>query len=149
MARDASGNRQESSGASRRGRKPGEQAGKREQLGDRALAALLSEPTIAQAAAKADVSESTLLRWLKDPAFSAAYRAARRSAVDAAVGRLQQAATEAVDALERNLRCGNPAVEVGAAKAVLDQAFRGVELADLAQRVQELEQAAEQAKGRR
>ena len=58
---------------------------------------------------------------------------------------LQQTATQAVDALTRNLTCGIPAVEVGAAKSVLDQAIKAVELVDLAERIEALEQAAEQA----
>jgi DNA-binding MurR/RpiR family transcriptional regulator len=110
-----------------------------------AITGLLTEPTIEAAAVKAGVSESTLVRWLQEPAFKAEYRAARRSVVESAVGRLQQAASQAVDALARNLSCGIPAVEVGAAKAVLDQAIKAVELIDLAERVESLEQASELA----
>jgi len=113
----------------------GKQARKEEQ----AIAALLAEPTIAAAAARAGIGESTLLRWLAEPAFRDRYRAARRDVVEAAIGRLQQASTAAVDALARNLSCGIPAVEVGAAKAVLDQAVKAVELLDLAERVERLE----------
>src|SRR5690349_9174162 len=53
--RDASGDRQEPSPAVIRGRTVSGQAGKRERLEDRALAALLSEPTIVLAATKAGV----------------------------------------------------------------------------------------------
>jgi hypothetical protein len=106
---------------------------------DAAITALLSEPTIAEVAAKTGIGERTLLRWLAEPEFKARYRAARRSVVETAISRLQQAATEAVDALTRNLACGVPAVEVGAAKAVLDQAIKAVELIDLAERVERLE----------
>src|SRR6266536_6667634 len=92
--------------------------GKRERREDLALAALLAEPTIAQAAAKAGISESTLLRWMAEPSFRARYREARRQVVEQATACLQHAATEAVDALRRNLVCGQPAVEVSSAKAV-------------------------------
>jgi len=119
--------------------------GKRLRREAAAIAALLAEPTVEAAAKRAGISESTLLRWLQDAAFSAEYRAARRAVVEGAIGRLQQTATQAVDALARNLRCGIPAVEVGAAKAVLDQAMRGLELLDLAERVAALEQAADAA----
>ena len=112
---------------------------KRERLEDRALVALLSEPTIEAAARRADIAESTLLRWLQDPAFQARYRSARRSVVESAIGRLQQAATGAVDALTRNLTCGVPAVEVGAARSILDQAIKAVEVLDLAVRIEQLE----------
>jgi hypothetical protein len=113
---------------------------KRPQREEAALAALLSEPTIRAAAEKAGIGESTLLRWMSEPEFKARYRASRRSVVESAIGRLQQAATQAVDALTRNLTCGIPPVEVGAARAVLDQALRAVELVDLAERVEQLEQ---------
>lgn len=127
------------------------QGGRRELREDVALAALLSERTIAEAAAKAALSESTILRWLADPAFKARYRDARRQVVETAITGIQQAASDAVAALRRNLTCGIPAVEVGAAKSVLDFAVKGVELVDLAERVEQLEQAAGadgQGKGR-
>src|SRR3954451_19104346 len=107
------------------------EGGKRLRREAAAIAALLAEPTVEAAAKRTRISESTLLRWLRDAAFSAEYRAARRAVVEGAIGRLQRAATLAVGALERNLTCGVPAVEVGAAKAVLDQAIKGVELIDL------------------
>jgi hypothetical protein len=121
--------------------------GKRHRQADAALAALLSEPTIEAAAKKAGIGESTLLRWLAEPEFKACYRAARRSVVESAIGRLQQAATQAMDALSRNLTCGTPAVEVGAAKAMLDYAIKAVELVDLAERVEQLEQHGTSAGG--
>jgi hypothetical protein len=121
---------------------------KRPQREDAALAALLSESTIEAAAKTAGVGESTLLRWIQEPDFKARYRAARRSVVEGAIGRLQQAATQAVDALTRNLTCGTPAVEVGAARSILDQAIKAVELIDLAERIEALEQAAETAAAR-
>ena len=114
---------------------------KRPQREEAALAALLSEPTIEAAATKAGIGETTLLRWMAESDFKARLRAARRSVVEGAVGRLQQAATQAVDALARNLTCGTPAVEVSAAKAILDQAIKGVELVDLADRIEQLERA--------
>jgi hypothetical protein len=139
MGRDASGNRQELSGAARPTRKPGEQDGKREQLEDRALAALLSETTIVKAAAAAGISESTLARWLAEPSFRARYREARRRVVEQAISSLQRATGEAVETLRRNLTCGVPAAEISAAKAIVDQAFRGLEVIDLASRIEQLE----------
>jgi len=116
---------------------------KRTRHEDAALGALLSEPTIQLAAKKSGISESTLLRWLAESSFKARYRDARRQVVESVIGRLQQGANEAVDALTRNLRCGTPAVEVSAAKAVLDYAVKGVEVLDLAERIEQLEQTAE------
>ena len=106
---------------------------------ERAIIALLAHPTIGSAAAAAEVSEVTLWRWMKDPEFKAKLRDARRELVETAIGRLSQVATEAVDALQRNLTCGTPSVEVRAATAIIDQAIKAVELFDLVERVEQLE----------
>ncbi|HET8998938.1 MAG TPA: RNB domain-containing ribonuclease [bacterium] len=82
---------------------------------EQAIAALLAEPTLGSAARRCGVSETTLWRWLQDEEFQAAYKNARRSAVDAATTCLQQAATEAVACLRRALTCGQVAAEVRAA----------------------------------
>ena len=115
------------------------QGSKQARQQEAAIAALLAEPTIEAAAARVGIGEATLRRWLAAPPFRDEYRAARRQVVEAAIGRLQATATGAVDALARNLACGVPAVEVGAAKAILDQATRAVELLDLVERVERLE----------
>jgi hypothetical protein len=96
--------------------------GKQEPL----IAALLTEPTHAAAAAKAGVSEATLHRWLRLPAFRAAYRQARRELVEGAVGRIQAAAGQAVDTLLAVARGGaKDRDRVRAAVALLDHALRG------------------------
>jgi hypothetical protein len=118
---------------------------KRAQQEDAALAALLSEPTIADAATRAGISEATLYRWLADRDFRARHRDARRQVVEHAVCALQRATSTAVATLERNLICAAPAAEISAAKAVLDFAIKGIELVDLSERIQALEQASEQA----
>ena len=45
---------------------------------DKALIALLTEPTISAAAKKVGIGERTLHTWLRDATFTAAYREARR-----------------------------------------------------------------------
>jgi hypothetical protein len=95
------------------------------------IAALLVEPTVGAAATAADVSERTARTWLRQPAFLAAYRVARRRVVEAAVARIQGATSAAVDALTRNLTCGRPADEIRAAAAILDHSIRGLGAADL------------------
>jgi hypothetical protein len=47
---------------------------------ERAILALLNQPTIGKAAEEAKVGERSLYRWLKDPTFAGAYREARREA---------------------------------------------------------------------
>lgn len=117
--------------------------GKQEAL----IAALLTEPTHAAAASKAGISEATLHRWLHRPEFQAAHRQARRSLVEAAIARLQQSASKAVEALERNLTCGQPSHEIRAALGILEHAVEGIELLDVVQRVEELEHLLKELRG--
>src|SRR5207302_1423661 len=93
--------------APRRGRIWQEMAPPGEKLTGRqaaALAALLSEPTVQAAAARAGVGERTLLRWLKDPGFRREYRAARSAAVEHAAGALQRACLPAPAGRHTNTR---------------------------------------------
>jgi hypothetical protein len=112
---------------------------KQERLQEQAVAALLSHPSIAAAAESLGVSDKSLRGWLREPAFKHAYREARRQVVEAAVARLQQAAGKAVETLERNLTCGHPGHENRAAAAILEYAVKGVEMLDVAQRLEALE----------
>jgi hypothetical protein len=105
----------------------GEKLSRRQEV---AIAALLTEPTQAAAAAKAGIGEATLRRWLQLPPFRAAYRQASRELVAAAVGRMQAATGEAVDTLLAVAKDGKKdADRVRAAVAVLDHAFKGFDLA--------------------
>jgi len=104
-----------------------------------ALEALLTEPSHAAAAARADVSESTLRRWRQQPAFRAAYRHVRRECLEGAVARLQSLAAEAVETLRHGLSHPNPGHQIRAAQLILYNAFRGADLMDLVDRIGELE----------
>jgi hypothetical protein len=112
---------------------------KRSRKREHAIAALLTAATLGEAARLANIGEATLRRWLREPDFAGAYRAARRQALETVVGRLQQSATAAVETLERNLTASAEGVQVRAAQILLEQAFKAVELMDLAERVEALE----------
>jgi hypothetical protein len=114
---------------------------KRSRREDAAIAALLACSTIDAAAEQAGIAGSTLRGWLTDSDFERRYRDARRQVVEHAVSGLQRAASDAVETLARNLKCGVPAAEISAAKAILDQAFKGMEVIDLAERIEQLERA--------
>lgn len=112
---------------------------------EKALAALLTYPTIGEAAKASKISESTLLRWLQDKDFHEQFMSARRQAVSHAVSRIQQATTSAVETLTEVMENTEspPASRVSASKTVLDIAFKAVELEDLAARIEALEKATE------
>ena len=82
-------------------------------------------------------------RWLKEPDFDAAYRAARRVAFSQAIARLQQASGAAVATLLKIMVDANaPAsTRVRAADSVLDHAAKAIEIEDIEVRVTELERS--------
>jgi hypothetical protein len=102
-----------------------------------ALAALLTEPTIAAAAKKSGLGERTLRAWLKTPIFGAAFKDRCRAILDAATSALSAAMPDAVECLRRNLTCGNPAVEIRAAAAILGHGVRAAELMGVVKRLDE------------
>ena len=116
---------------------------------DQAIAALLVYPTIPAAAKAVGVGETTLWRWLQRDDFQDAYRLAKREAVAQAIAQLQRASGEAVKALSdvMNDPIAPASARVSAAKTILEMAVKGIELEDLAARVEELEKVAEQARG--
>lgn len=110
---------------------------KRSRREDVAIVALLACSTIEAAADQAGIAGSTLRGWLSEPGFKARYREARRQVVEQAVSGLQQAASKAVTALVAIAEDGTapPAARVSAARAILDQTFRGLETLDLADEI--------------
>jgi hypothetical protein len=106
-----------------------------------AIIALLSEPTIEKAAAKAGIAKPTLWRWLQIESFQTAYREARREAVSQAIGALQRASGEAVEALREIMQDKEaPATaRVSAARSILEFAIKGVEIEDILVRLEALE----------
>ena len=104
-----------------------------------AILALLTEPTVRQAARVASVDERTIYRWLKQSDFAAAYRDARREATQQAIARLQQYSGAAAGALISLLAASNPAaIRLAAAGRILDLALRTVEFEDLRDEIEAL-----------
>jgi hypothetical protein len=108
---------------------------------EKALVALMESPNTAAAAKTLRVSVRTLYRYMDDQGFQIQFRKMRRELVERSVARLQKSTDAASEALERNLSCGNPAVEVRAAAVIFENAIRGVELGDLQTRVEMIEDA--------
>lgn len=106
-----------------------------------AVAALISAPTIAAAAAAVGIHEITLWRWLRQPEFKAAYEEAKRQALEAAIKRLQAVSGQAVETLHEVMTdpTASPHARVAAARTVLEMALKAYELQDLASRVEALE----------
>jgi len=133
------------------GRRWHQMAGHGEKFGrkkEEAIAALLTQRNIEEAARAAKVGTRTLLRWLKLPDFLTAYREARRAAFGQATARLQQGTSAAATTLLKVLIDPNtPAsVKVRAAEAILNHSAKAVEIDDIEARVTELERVAKESK---
>jgi hypothetical protein len=109
-----------------------------------AIVALVSQRSIEDAARACNTPARTLYRWLKEPEFDAAYRAARRQAYGQSISRLQQGSAAAATTLLKVMVDATtpPATRVRAAEAVLSHAAKAIEIEDIEVRVTELEKAA-------
>ena len=98
---------------------------------------------IDEAAKAVGIAASTLILWMKEPAFQTAYREAKRAAFSQVTARLQQGSVVAATALLKTVVDPNtPAsVRVRAAECVLNHALRAIEVEDIEARVAELERA--------
>ena len=116
----------------------------------KAIVALLQEPTVAKAAKSAGVGRRTIFEWFDDETFGRAYRKARRDAFGQAIGLCQKYAPLAVSTLTQIMASpDSPAhTRVSAASTLLRFGREGIELDDLAARVEALEEAAEMGVGR-
>ncbi len=115
-----------------------------------AIAALLTNRSTEEAARAISISTKTLLRWLKEPEFQAAYREAKRASYGQSVARMHHLASAAVTTLGRvMLDASAPAsTRVRAADSILGHTSKAIELEDIEARVAELERAAEATKHR-
>ena len=125
----------------------GSKFGRKKEL---AIAALLTNRSVEDAARAVDLNPNTLLKWLKFPDFVQEYRAARREVVIQSVARLQHATGAAGTVMLKLMTDPNvpAAVRLRAAEYVFDRAIKGVELEDIEARVSELERAGEANAGR-
>ncbi|WP_010038067.1 hypothetical protein [Gemmata obscuriglobus] len=118
-----------------------------------AIVALLGSSTVKGAAEQAKVSEASLFKWLKDPAFKQRLSYVRKIVTDqafTAVGTdLQEIGRNAVATIKRNLGPpAPPAVQVRAATVALDKLANWQMVADLQEQIEGLKaQLAGQAHG--
>ncbi len=116
----------------------------------RDLPVLLSERTVADAAAKAGVNEKTLRRWLsEDEAFQANYAAARQAAFEVSIHRVQALTAQAVDTLEELLdEKKHPNVRLGAARTVAEIGIHQHDAETILRKLDEIESDQRRHQGR-
>jgi hypothetical protein len=110
---------------------------------ERAIAALISSPSILGAAKNVGIGEKTLNRWLKLENFKTAYREAREQVVNQAIAGIQKSMADAVKALKDIMtdEQAPASARVSAARTIIDTALKSAEIEDLDRRISELEKA--------
>ena len=111
----------------------------------KALLALLTNPTKERAAEAAGITSKTLRGYLADPEFQAEYKKAFADLVEDATRKVQQTLEPAVAVLREIMedRSENGQVRVSAARSVLEYGLKMTEQTDILTRIQELEAAME------
>ena len=106
-----------------------------------AIAALLTHRTVEEAARSLNIATKTLLRWMKEPEFDAAYRAAKRAAFGQSIARLHHLSSAAVSTLGKIMldSATPPSTRVRAADSILDHTTKAIEIEDIDARLRELE----------
>lgn len=109
----------------------------------KALVALLTQPTKEKAATAAGITSKTLRSYLDDPEFRAEYRKAYSELVEDATRKVQQTLDPAVAVLREVMEDGseNGQVRVSAARSVLEYGLKMTEQTDILNRLQDLEAA--------
>jgi hypothetical protein len=110
---------------------------------ERLVAALISQSTIAAAAAEAGISVSSARRYLRIKSVRVAFQQARQALLDEAVNLLHKSTTHAITTLLVNLRAAEPSIQCRAAIALVDFSFRASQWADLETEIAELREAVE------
>ncbi|HEY7336056.1 MAG TPA: hypothetical protein VH639_14300 [Bryobacteraceae bacterium] len=115
---------------------------------EEAIAALLTQRNVEEAARAIGVAPKTLLRWMKDSEFDADYRQAKRAAYAQSIARLHQMSSAAASTLGKIMvdSSAPASTRVRAAESILSHTAKAIEIEDLEARVSELERAAEEQK---
>ena len=104
-----------------------------------AISALLTTPTVEQAAETAGVGRTTVFRWLNQPEFREELRRRRNEIVDCALDTFKVYVLRAVETLARLLDSEDEKVARLAAKDVLAFVLKTRELQELEGRLDKLE----------
>src|SRR5260370_38616650 len=110
---------------------------------EEAIAALLTQRNVEEAAHTAGIGSATLLRWLKVPEFQTAYRQARRAAFAQSIARPHQGTSAPATTLIKLLVDANPppSVKARVADSIFNHAAKTIEVEDIEARVSALEAA--------
>jgi hypothetical protein len=108
----------------------------------KAIAALLSERTLGEAAKRAGIGERTLYTWLGEPNFKAALRSAEREILDEVTRRLSAGQSLALDTLQKLVTSArHESTKLRASVAWLELSLKFRDINDIEDRLTALEAA--------
>lgn len=108
---------------------------------EKALSALLTSETKAEAAEKAGISDRTLRTYLSDPAFNAEYQRRKRKLLSDATQQIQKSMKLAVSSLREIIqrKSSKDSDRITASRLILEFGLRYTEITDLLSRLEDLE----------
>ena len=108
---------------------------------NKTIEALLLTNTIDRAAKRANVSEASIYRWMKQESFQTALRAVRRDILAHTTTRLQQTSVRALDTLENVMddQKASSASRVSASRLAMEMMYRGAAIDDIIERLKTVE----------
>ena len=108
---------------------------------NKTIEALLLTNTIDRAAKRANVSEASIYRWMKQESFQTALRKARRDILAHTTTRLQQMSVRALDTLENVMddQKASSASRVSASRLAMEMMYRGAAIDDIIERLKTVE----------
>lgn len=113
----------------------------------KAVVALKENSSVAAAAAAIGVSDRTLYRYLEDPDFKELYREILFRDLSQSIGQISASAQKAIFQLEFEIASGERSADrISAAKALLDYAFKGVDLLHTVPKIESLHEEVETLK---
>lgn len=110
---------------------------------EKALAALLSSDTQAEAAAKIGVTDRTMRGYLADPEFRAEYQRRKRRLVSDATRQMQASYQAAINALREIVesKLSSEAGRISAARALLEYGMKFTEVNEIMTQMDNIENA--------
>jgi len=107
---------------------------------------LLSSPSCEEAARRSGISVKQIFIWLKNPDFQRELRANQGLIFARSISTLKAATQNAVQTLIACLADPDSRVRISAAEKILANAYKGMELSELEERLQAIETRIEKAK---
>ena len=109
---------------------------------EKAMAALLTSDTQAEAAAKTGITVRTLRGYFSDPAFSAEYKRRKRQLVSDATRQIQASYHSAIKALRDIVESDSSSAneKISAARALLEYGLRFTDTNEILTGIEDLEQ---------